>query len=98
MFRDEGKGTQYVRSKLSPALHERTHELVPRRPIDSKGILALVEVTFQHHRRAVIQRMRQSSGRVNPLQSMVDQRQRRKEWRARAERIDCRSEVMPEAR
>jgi hypothetical protein len=67
MFWYEGNGTQYLRSKFSPALDERTHELVPRRSVDPKGIPGFAEVTLQHHGRAVVKRMRHSGGRVNPL-------------------------------
>src|ERR1017187_10674461 len=74
MSGNKGNGTQYLRCKFSPALGKRTHELVPCWSVDPQRISCFIEATFQHHRRAVIERMRQRSRRVNPLQAVAFQR------------------------
>src|SRR5580700_586158 len=98
MFGRERNRPQYLWSKFRPAFDERTHELGPLWSVDPKGIFGCVQITFQHHSRAVIERVSQRSWRVNPLQAVVDQGQRREKWRPRAQRKNCRSKIMPKAR
>src|ERR1700685_688048 len=98
MSLDNRNGAQNLRSKFSPVRGERTLELVTSRPFDSERISRLIQVTFQHHGRAVIEWMRQRSRRVNPLQAVFGQRQRREKWRSGAERIDCGTEIVMKSR
>ena len=62
MSGDKRKRTQYLWRKFTPLLDERTHELVPRWSVVPERVSCFAEVTFQHHRRPVIQRMSQGSG------------------------------------
>src|SRR5580658_3728114 len=98
MLWNERNGMQHVRPKLRPPLGERTNQIVPGAAIDSEGPSGGMEVALQHHGRAVVERVSQSCWRVDPLQTMVNQRQRRKKWRPGAERIDCGSEIMTKTR
>src|ERR1700685_786599 len=98
MSLDNRNGAQNLRSKFSPVLGKRTHELVSSRTFDAEIISHFIRVTFQHRGGAVIEWMRQRSRRVNPLQAVFGQRQRREKWRSGAERIDCGTEIVMKSR
>src|ERR1700676_4656315 len=67
--------TQHCCNKLSPMVHERPEEAIPCQSIDAKGISRLIYVPFQHDSSTIIERMCEWSGRENPLQAMVCERQ-----------------------
>ena len=71
----------HLGANFSPALDKRPHQLIPGRPVDAERSTVLSKIAFQDHRRAVVERMRQRGGRMNPLQTVTGQWQRRKKWR-----------------
>src|SRR5271154_6068186 len=92
MFREEWNWAQNFRSKFTPAVDEGTHETFPRCAVESERSSCFTEVTLQHYCRTVVKGVSQSGGRVNPLQAMINQRQRREEWRPNRKRVYRRSE------
>src|SRR5487761_1048874 len=85
MTRQERNRTEYFGSEFRPVLDEGAHELVPCRTIAAERSGRCREIAMQQHCGAIVQGMRESGGRVNPLQAVIAERQRRKEWRRRAQ-------------
>src|SRR5206468_4117168 len=62
--REAGHGAENFRSQLSPLLSEGSHECAPGVAIALERRFSITEVAFQHHRRSVVQRMRQRRSRM----------------------------------
>src|ERR1700732_1963870 len=70
---EQRNGAEYLWREFFPMLDERPHQLSPRFSVDAQRTAGLIQATFQHHGGAVIKRMRQRSGGVNPFQAVVAQ-------------------------
>ena len=76
---------------------KRFHQPPPGLAITSESGNGHGQVGIQQYRRAVIERMRERSRRMNPLQPILWQRKRRKKWRSRRKGMNCRSEIVHES-
>src|ERR1700674_271405 len=80
-----------------PALDEWLHQAAPAFAVRPKNRFGVAEIARERYGGAVIERMRQGSGRVNPLQTVSLQRKRSKKRGARGERMNGGAEIVEEA-
>src|SRR5580704_2783528 len=97
MFRNRANRAKHVGGEFTPALDKRLHELPPRIAVRTERSLGIAQVPFQYDCGSIIERMGERSRRMNPLQSMIFERQRREERRPGAHRMHRRSKVVQEA-
>ena len=90
-------GAQDFGHELGPALDKWAHQLPPGSAIGPKCRFRGSQVTLQSDCGAIIEGMSEGGWRVDPVESEVAQRQRRKEWRSRCERMHSRAEIMMKA-
>jgi len=77
-------------------LHERLHQVLPALAVRAESGLGVVEIALEDHGGAVVERMGQRRGRMNPLQTVRLERQGRKEWRPGSEGMDRRAKIVKE--
>ncbi len=76
---------------------ERLHQAAPAFAIWSENRFGVAEVALKRYSGAVVERMGEWSRRVNPLQTLSVQRQRRKKRRTRGEWMNGGAEIVEEA-
>ena len=94
----ESQRAQDVDAELVPGPHERVEQLAVGCRVGPETVGRSLDRAFHDYGRAVIERVRQRCGRMDPFQAMVGQRQRGKEGRARRQRMDRRADVVKEPR
>jgi hypothetical protein len=91
------KRTQYIDIQPIPGFKQRQHKPAIALPVRSKIGSGSVNRSLQYNSRAVIERMRERSGRLYPFEAMLIKRKRAEERRTDRERIYRRAYVMYEA-
>src|SRR5256885_9211104 len=94
---DRTSGPTEVGRNSPPELERWLQEFPPCASLPAERRFCRSEIAFEHDCGAVVQRMGNRSRRVYPFQSIVREWQRRKEWRACAQRIHRRSKIMQES-
>src|SRR6266849_2573925 len=89
--------TQDFRGQIRPVIGERLHKAAPAFPVRAEDGFGLAEVALEDYGGAIVERMGEWSGRVNPLQTVSRQRQRRKKRGAGREWMDGGAEIVEEA-
>src|SRR5216683_2190478 len=97
MGRQYVERTQDFRGQIRPVIGERLHQAAPAFPVRAEDGFGLAEVALEDYGGAIVERMGEWSGRVNPLQTGSLQRQRRKKRGARSEGMDGGAEIVEEA-
>ncbi len=97
MGRQYVERTQDFRGQIRPVIGERLHKAAPAFPVRAEDGFGLAEVALEDYGGAIVERMGEWSGRVNPLQTVSLQRQRRKKRGARGEWMDGGAEIVEEA-
>ena len=97
MTGDGGKRAKDFRGEVAPMLDERLHKFEPGSAVRTERLSGCIEIAIEQDCGAVIERLRERGGRLNPREAMVVQRQRREERRAHGEGMHGRSEVVDEA-
>src|SRR5918994_1089199 len=86
------------RGHYRPGVRDQgVHDLPVRFGVRSEGGPGSLRGTFQHRRRAVVERVGERRGRVDPLQPMIFEGERPEIWRGVTERVDGGAKVMHEA-
>src|SRR5580700_8037207 len=98
MPREQADRTQDFRCKLIPVSGVWFHERAPGGAVGAKRVCGFAQVTLQHDCGAIVERMCQRSGRVNPFQSVIAQGQCGEKWRAGSEWMDGRSKIVLKTR
>ena len=98
MMRNAQHWPEAVFRKLLPVIDGGLHQAPPRLAILAQRAFRFAKVALQHHRGAIVERVRQRRFAMNPLQSKVRQRQRSEKRRTRRERMHRRAEVVHETR
>src|SRR5713226_6964120 len=98
MFRNRANRAKHFGSEFTPALDKRLHELAPRIAVYTERSLGIAQVALQHDCGSVVERMGERGWRMNPLQSMIFERQRREERRPGTHGMHRGSKVVQESR
>src|SRR6266478_5058332 len=98
MAREYMQRLQNFPGEISPALGERLRQAAPALAVLAERRFGIAEIALEHHRGAVIQRMRERRRRMNPLEAVALQRKRRKKWRARSQRVHRGPKIVQKAR
>src|SRR2546429_595242 len=81
-----------------PVLDKGSHKPFVGSSIRTKCGTGILYRVAQEHGRPIVERMRQSYGRLHPLQSILLEWKRAKEWRTITQRMNSRTNVVYEAR
>src|SRR6266567_5578704 len=81
-----------------PASGEWSHQLRIRLRVPAERCPCRLDGTFQYGDPAIIERVRQWSGWVNPLQPKLLERQRAEECRAKPQRVNGRADIVYKTR
>src|SRR6266851_3108368 len=84
--------------KRGPMSDEWLQQAAPALAVATQHRFGVAEIAFESDGSAIVEGMRERRGRVNPLQAVFLQRERRKKWRAGAERMDRGAKIMEETR
>src|SRR5437016_5038856 len=76
---------------------QRLHQAAIGGCVRAERAARVVEAPLEHCRCAVVERMGERRGRMNPLQAMLSERERAEEGRGDRHRMDGGAEVMLEA-
>ena len=98
MARHAKHGAQDRLRKLFPVLHQRRDQFSPGLAIGSEHFYGGLQIALQGDRGAVIERMGERRGRVNPRQPIIAQRQRREKGRGGGHGMHGGAEVVLKAR
>src|ERR1700733_2819884 len=88
----QSNGPEHLRSEFRPTIDKGLNESDPRIAVCAERSLRRLKIALQNNRRAVVERMRNRRGRMNPLQPVIPQGQRREKRRPRGQRMYCPSE------
>jgi hypothetical protein len=94
MTREQVQRLKDFGRKRAPMRCEWLKEATPASAIAAENRLSVAEVALEGDGGAIVKRMREGRRRVNPLEAMFLQWQRRKKWRARSERVDRGTKIM----
>jgi hypothetical protein len=78
-------------------LGERLHQTAPPLAVWSESRFGVAQIALEYYSGAVVERVRERCGRVNPPQAVSLQWQRRKKRRASGEWVNGRAEIVEEA-
>jgi hypothetical protein len=98
MTREQVQGLKDFGGNRAPVRCERLQEAAPAFAIATENRFGVAEIALESDGGAIVERMREGRRRVNPLEAMFPQWQRRKKWRARGERVDRGAKVVVNAR
>jgi len=74
--------TEDFRGERSPVFDERLHKVAPTVSIRSESGFGGAEIAFEGHGCAVIERMGEGRGGMDPVEAVRRERERRKKWGA----------------
>src|SRR6267143_1946742 len=97
MPREHVQRAQDFRGQIRPMSDKRLHESAPAFAVWSENGFGVAQIALKRYGRAVVERMGEWSGRVNPLQTVSLQRERRKKRGARGEWMHGGAEIVEEA-
>lgn len=83
--------------KSGPVPNERVEDATPALAIRVKRTGGITQISFEHDRCAVIQRVGDGSGRMSPFDSMLAEWERREEWGPDCKGMNGRSEIVVKA-
>ena len=98
MMRNPQYWPKSVFRELPPVVSRGLHQTPPSLAVYAQRAFRLPKVALQHHCRSIVERMRQRRISVDPLQSVILERQRREERRSGREGMHGRAEVMQKSR
>src|SRR5216684_2079901 len=84
--------------KRGPMSDEWLQQAAPALAVATQHRFGVAEIAFESDGSAIVEGMRERRRRVNPLQAVFLQRERRKKWRAGGERMDRGAKIMEETR
>ena len=97
VLREGDCGAEDVGGEVGPAGGERLHEAAPGGAVFAEGGFGLGEVAVEGDGGAVVERVGQGGGGVDPFEAVVGEGQGGEEGRAYGEGVDCGAEVVVEA-
>jgi hypothetical protein len=80
-----------------PVASEWFHEAAPGVGVAAERVCGVSEVAIEKDGGAVVERVRECGGGVNPLEAVIGERERGEKWRSGSERVNCGAEVVTEA-
>src|ERR1700681_124712 len=80
--------------KLAPIRCEGLQQASPALAVAAENHFGVAEIALEYDGGAIAKGMRERRRRVNPLQAVFVQRERRKKWRAGCEGIDRGTKIM----
>ncbi len=89
---------QDVHHQPLPLGHEGFHERAPRPGVGAQGLARRLERPLEHRGAAVVERVRERSGGVDPRQPVLGERERAQEGGAYSERVHRGERIVYEAR
>ena len=98
MTREQVQRLQDFGGKRAPVRCEWLQEATPAFAVAAENRFGVAEIALERDGGAIIERMREGRRRVNPLEAMFLQWQRRKKWRASSERVNRGAKVVVKAR
>src|SRR5260370_35967944 len=94
MTREQVQRLKDFRAEGELMRDERLQQAVPALAVATQHRFGVAESAFESDGSAIVEGMRERRRRVNPLQAVFLQRERRKKWRAGGERMDRGAKIM----
>jgi hypothetical protein len=90
-------GAQYFAKELIRIIDQRLHQIAVSLRVSAKRAAGIFKRFVEKRRRAVVERMSESGGRVDPFYAPLLKLQRAKEWRDDGGRVNGRADVVNES-